>query len=276
MLKLRILTALVLAPLVVLLVLYAPSWLFALVMGQLFLVGGWEWCRLAGWQSKFVQASFLVLLLISMLLFWFFPTLNGLIEPLLYVTSVGWLLHLWLLKSYARRGLHGLALLDFPGWHLLTGWFLLVIPWLAMVKLQASQPEGHWIMLFLMVLIWVADVAAYFTGKRFGKHKLAPNLSPGKTLEGVAGAILFSSLFALAASFWLQAGHKSLLFVLVAQSTVIFSIAGDLLESMYKREVGLKDSGTLLPGHGGVLDRIDSLTAAAPLFYTGYSLLLLS
>ena len=131
-------------------------------------------------------------------------------------------------------------------------------------------------MLFLMVLIWVADVAAYFTGKRFGKHKLAPNLSPGKTLEGVAGAILFSSLFALAASFWLQAGHKSLLFVLVAQITVIFSIAGDLLESMYKREVGLKDSGTLLPGHGGVLDRIDSLTAAAPLFYTGYSLLLLS
>ena len=144
-----------------------------------------------------------------------------------------------------------------------------------MTDFQAKNLEKslHFL-LFLFVLIWGADTAAYFSGKKWGKNKLAPLVSPGKSIQGAVGAMIFSILLTFLAlwigrdSFqgWFWATVLSII-------TVLFSIVGDLFESMLKRRVDLKDSGQLLPGHGGLLDRIDSLTAAAPIFALGALLL---
>ena len=120
------------------------------------------------------------------------------------------------------------------------------------------------------LLVWGADTAAYFAGRRFGKNKLLVSVSPGKSWEGVWGALLASLLLSLVGGFYFEfTASQLLLFMLVGLLTVVFSIVGDLNESYYKRRVGLKDSGKILPGHGGILDRIDSLTAAAPVYYFG-------
>jgi phosphatidate cytidylyltransferase len=132
------------------------------------------------------------------------------------------------------------------------------------------QHEGRLALLFLFILIWGADSAAYFVGKKWGKHKLAPQVSPGKSIEGMMGALVFTILLAIITQLLcripLERWHWGILLSLL---TVIFSIVGDLFESMLKRNAGIKDSGNILPGHGGLLDRIDSLTAAAPVFAFG-------
>jgi phosphatidate cytidylyltransferase len=128
---------------------------------------------------------------------------------------------------------------------------------------------GPGYVLFLFLLIWVADIGAYFAGRRWGRRKLALAISPGKTWEGAVGAGAAALAFALAGAAALGLGSRWPGFVAICMVTVGFSIAGDLFESMMKRQRGLKDSGSLLPGHGGVLDRVDSLTAAAPVFLLG-------
>jgi phosphatidate cytidylyltransferase len=134
-----------------------------------------------------------------------------------------------------------------------------------------SLPEfGAGYVLFLLIMIAAADTGAYFSGRLWGRHKLAPQISPGKTWEGVLGAIAATLVIALSGALWFQVEPLYwMMFVGICLLTVLFSIIGDLFESMIKRQKGVKDSGNLLPGHGGVLDRIDSLTAAAPLFLLG-------
>ena len=172
----------------------------------------------------------------------------------------------WLLAAPAwlaaeRRPISRLALV-------LAGWLVLLATWIAVVQLQARSP---WLLLALMAVVWIADTAAYFAGRAFGRHKLAPAISPGKTWEGVAGALVATGLYALllfgfapqsaakASSLGAGAGWVALILSLTA-----LSIVGDLFESLLKRQRGVKDSGRLLPGHGGVLDRIDALLAAMP------------
>jgi phosphatidate cytidylyltransferase len=124
------------------------------------------------------------------------------------------------------------------------------------------------------VLIWIADTAAYFTGKAWGRRKLASRVSPGKSCEGVLGALAATSVFSVIGAFWVGFDPgEAVLFLLVCNVTVCFSVVGDLVESLFKREAGLKDSGSILPGHGGILDRIDSLTAAGPVFVLGLILM---
>lgn len=142
---------------------------------------------------------------------------------------------------------------------LLSGWILVLPLWLALVSLRAITP---WILLAVMLVVWIADSAAYFAGKRFGRHKLAVHISPGKTWEGVLGALVAVGLYgwALCVAFNLN------LFIIPGFLILaVFSIMGDLFESLIKRQSGFKDSGTLLPGHGGVLDRVDGLTSSLPL-----------
>jgi phosphatidate cytidylyltransferase len=147
---------------------------------------------------------------------------------------------------------------------------VLLGPWLALVHLHAAAPRGPELVLFLLLLIWTADVAAFFAGRRWGQAKLTPAVSPGKTRVGVYGALLGAALAALALAWWLRlVPALTAAAVAICVATAFVSVVGDLFESLVKRRRGVKDSGRLLPGHGGILDRIDSLTAAAPMFTLG-------
>ena len=148
-----------------------------------------------------------------------------------------------------------------------AGCLVLVPSWFLLVALQHRNP---WLVLYILSLIWVCDIAAYFVGKRFGKYKLAPKLSPGKTWEGVLGAYVGGLFVILVGYHYLAQDHSLFSWVMLGLITITFSIVGDLFESLFKRLRNLKDSGTLLPGHGGVLDRIDSITAAVPIFAIGF------
>lgn len=148
-----------------------------------------------------------------------------------------------------------------------VGLLLLVPMWSSLVILKSNTETGPVLIMLLMLLIWGADTAAYFVGKKWGKRKLANYVSPGKTWEGTIAGILASIVIATCYIVVLHGSFdESLLFIVLSVLTVIGSIFGDLMESMVKREARQKDSGTILPGHGGIMDRIDSLTAAAPIF----------
>ncbi len=152
----------------------------------------------------------------------------------------------------------------------LVGWLILVPPWVSLVSLHGRTGNGAYLVLTLLVLIWSADIAAFFAGRRWGRRRLASHVSPGKSWEGVIGGLLAVAAVAVVSGVLLElADAQLLLFLVLCLATALISILGDLTESAFKRQVGLKDSGRLLPGHGGVLDRIDSLTAAAPLFAAG-------
>jgi phosphatidate cytidylyltransferase len=148
---------------------------------------------------------------------------------------------------------------------------LVIVPcWIAIIELRNNFEQGPYLVLFLVALIAVADSTAYFGGKKWGRNKLAPQVSPGKTWEGVISGLLGVSIFSFICAFafeFLNDDWQAIVaFIIICVVTAITSVLGDLSESMFKRQVGLKDSGKILPGHGGVLDRVDSLTAAAPLF----------
>jgi phosphatidate cytidylyltransferase len=165
------------------------------------------------------------------------------------------------------------APLRFSLFSAVAGFFALVPAWAAIQSIHSSGESGPILTLFLLVLIWVADSGAYFAGHRWGRTKLAPIISPGKTREGLYGAMAGSVVCAVALSWWLGEWSRLHWMLLLCLATVLLSVVGDLFESLFKRQAGAKDSGAILPGHGGVLDRIDSVTAAAPLFLLGLILL---
>lgn len=265
MLRQRILTALVLIPLVVGMDVYLGTEWLALAFGVLALLGAWEWVALAGYTSTTTRIGYQVVVASLLGVFWFlFPAQWG--DPLLLGIAMVWIgMALWLFVYSPRiRPLVGPAPLL-----LLAGLFVLGGGWIGLVELH-RRPMGVELTLVLFLLVWGADSAAYFSGKRWGRYKLSPGISPGKTLEGLGGALVFGLLAGVLLSlYW---GWSMPLLVLLSLVTVVLSVVGDLLESYLKRNAGVKDSGSLLPGHGGVLDRIDSLTAAAPVFAAGISL----
>lgn len=186
---------------------------------------------------------------------------------LLWLSLLWWLLALVLVLQYPegralRAGLLPLA----------YGLAVLLPAWAGLVWLRA-QNGGLWLLLAAVVMVWAADIGAYFAGKSLGKRKLMPRVSPGKTLEGLLGGVLLTQLLAVGAMLYLNWSASSILAGMLGTLVVVlFSVVGDLTESLFKREQGLKDSSNLLPGHGGIMDRIDSLTAAIPLFALGWFL----
>lgn len=263
MLKLRLVTAAILLPAVVALVWLAPTWALALAAGVVALIAAWEWAALAAVHGMWLKAGYA--LLVALLLAWFW-TRRG--DALVLWTTAWVALGWWLFVAFwliVRKR-------DFflPA-KLFCGLLTLIPAWLTMVALHASV-GGRRKLLFLLVLIWAADIAAYFAGRAFGRYKLAPVVSPGKTWEGATGGTLALLAVALAGVLWALPASGWFL-VLICVLTGWLSIVGDLSESMFKRAAGAKDSGRLFPGHGGVLDRIDSLTAAVPAFWLGLAIL---
>lgn len=255
MLKQRIITAAILAPLALYLLFGLNATYFALGSGALLLVGSWEWSRLAG--MKLVGQLFYPLL--CALLLWLLALQPQLLQGLIWLAASWWLAALLLVISYpaSRR------LWQHPAIKLLIGLLVLLPTWSGLVLLH--QTGWQWL-LYVLLICWVADIFAYFAGRTFGRHKLAPAVSPGKSWEGVAGGLAGTSLLAILFPWLLQLDVQLLPWLLVTWLVTGVSILGDLTESLFKREAGMKDSSQLLPGHGGILDRIDSLTAAVPLF----------
>ncbi len=258
----RILTASILIPLVVAGVLWLPTLYIALIFGAIVLLGGLEWTQLCGIQSQSGKSFYLLLMAAALwganwLLempgagTWFF----GLVAALWFLVACA----LFLLKKVERnlQGFHWLSAV--------IGFFVLAPVWAALLTLHAMNDAGPVWVLFLLILIWVADSGAYFTGVRWGRNKLAPVISPGKSWEGLYGALAGAVLCGVGI-YWFKEMDNLLLIILLCIITVLASVVGDLFESVFKRRAGIKDSGNLLPGHGGVLDRIDSLTSAAPVY----------
>jgi phosphatidate cytidylyltransferase len=263
-LKQRIITAVILAPAVVLSLLFMPNLWFAVLLALIALAGAWEWASMV--TKTFLLNVIYVLVCAGLIVASWFVLDESHIRLIMLAGSGYWAFVLLLISFYQSSWL-GNYLLD--GFLHYSGYFVIVIGWLAMISLHKQKPE---LLLFLFMLVWVADIAAYFTGKKFGRNKLAEQLSPGKTREGVLGAMAGTLVFSLMGVWlWheeLQWG-EALYFVLLCVLSALISVVGDLFESLLKRNAGKKDSGFLIPGHGGVLDRIDSLLAAAPGFMLG-------
>ena len=273
MLKQRLMTAAILVPLVVWGILSLPTPYLALVLALFIVQGAWEWTGFMQLKVVWQRAFYVAVVVLGLACIWFFQqdsflmssNTNWLALPIL--SLFWWLLAMVWVLSYPRT----LQRWSSPVVLALIGLLVLLPTWLAVVGLHASGEQGPLLVVYLLSLIWVADSGAYFGGRAWGRRKLAPAVSPGKTWEGVGSAVAISTLYAIAAAQVLGLpGNLWLVFVVLSLVTVIFSVLGDLTESMFKRHAGIKDSGTLLPGHGGVLDRIDSVTAAAPVFVVGF------
>jgi len=262
MLRSRVITSIVLAALIATAILALPTQGFGVVLAGLVLViGGWESARLAGLQKAAAQVAWIVTLLAAaVLLVWLIHARDA--APVLFaVSALMWLaLAGWLAAPARGRPQPG----AFQPYRLLLIGALLVAGFIAVTWLHA---QGAWLVILLLLVVAAADIGAYFTGTWLGGAKLAPQISPGKTWSGAIGGLACAALVAPLAGWLLPAiDLPPLALAVAAVPLAAISVVGDLLFSLFKRHRGLKDTSNLLPGHGGMLDRIDSLGAAAPLF----------
>lgn len=268
MLKQRIITALLLGAVLLAAIFYLPPSWFAVVAGLVFVLAAWEWSRLAhfaGAARLVFTFAFGCLLLASAYWLGLEEMQAGRLCGILAVAVLWWLVASWLVISYPAR-----SELWARRWVQTVMGVMVIIPTWAALSYLRAEPGGEWLIVILAGCVICADTGAFFVGRRWGKRKLAPAVSPGKSVEGFAGGMLCSLIFALVLIFAMGAepGDWRLLALVVPAS--LASVMGDLLESMLKRQRGIKDSGRILPGHGGILDRIDSITAAAPVFALAY------
>jgi len=260
MLKQRIITALMISlPLVAVLLFMPPLFsigLFALVV----VLGAWEWSALLSLQSKWSRVMYVLMVFVFLALAWRYLRDPAYLPLLLQVALLWWVTVLvWMMCCPQHKSTWLTAV---------AGVLTLVPAWISIGCLLLLNPQ--WLLFMLLMVIGV-DVGGFLFGRRFGRTKLAPRVSPGKTWEGVIGGVLLSILVIVAGAYWFAQPMGS--FLMVSLLTVVMSVVGDLGESLFKRHAGLKDSGNILPGHGGILDRIDSITAAAPVFLYGLSYL---
>lgn len=276
MLRTRVITAAVLLPLTVAAVWYLPVNYFVLLWGAIILLGAWEWAAFFEPATPPARGVFVILVAAALYGVWLLATHGWgpqIDQWLVWPVAVWWLA----LGILCRSRPEWLLRLNPPAAvRALGGIFVLTTSWVLLCSLRVNF--GPVPVLYLLTLVWLADSAAYFAGRRWGKNKLAPLISPGKTIEGLDGALLAGALLAAGFAyfygpFFEQTQSLDVMaaadFVILSLVTVLFSVCGDLFESLVKRWQGVKDSGGLLPGHGGVLDRIDSLLAATPILYAG-------
>jgi phosphatidate cytidylyltransferase len=262
MLRTRIITGLILGALLLASIFYLPPNGVLIGFGIVFILGAWEWAGFGGLSGAVPRTLYAALVTAVLILAWRSTQQSSALITLFALASLWWVVaFLWLLLA--------------PGRHqrLLTlacGFLVLPPAFVALTRLDTvvgGFARGPLILLWLIFIVCSADIGAYFAGRAFGKHKLAPRVSPGKTWEGAVGGLLSVALMAWGGAAYF--GLPQLAAVLFGMAVGAFSIIGDLTESMFKRAANLKDSGKLLPGHGGLLDRLDSVTAAAPLYALG-------
>ena len=271
MLKQRLWTAAILIPVVMLSTLYLPTVILQWLIGGTIILAAIEWFGIIGFVGRMQITVSIAVLGIVLSLMWLLP-----LYLLALVALFVWGLILIVVSRYAHRAmplcLQSLLMKRFIA--LTIASIVLALFWHFAVFLHQSSSLGPQQLLFIMVLVWLADTGGYFAGKRWGKTALARTISPNKTWEGVAGALVLGTIWTLVAYF---AGISGALgfsqWLLLSVSALLISIVGDLFESLFKRSHDVKDSGNLLPGHGGILDRIDSLIAAVPVFTAGLLLL---
>ncbi len=266
----RVITALVLLPGVLALVWFAPTRVLYAVFAGAGLLIAWEWAALMRWTEparrwRYVAAVGVALIAIGMIA----EAPHG--QRVLNVLT-GLAVLWWLLVPIVFSGFPGNLQRHPPSALALGALGLILIPSTvsALAQLHAMH-NGALRLLFVLFLVFAADTGAFLAGRSLGRHKLAPGISPGKTVEGAIGGVVLCALWALTAGVYVfeVIGTQVLVLVGLAIVVALASIVGDLTESMFKRMVGIKDSGTLLPGHGGILDRVDSILAAAPVMLFG-------
>jgi len=263
----RLLTAVILIPLVVITTLKLDSSAFVIAMMPVLFISSWEYSgliKIKHWATKALYVSAL------MTAAYFLNQTPFLLMPILIITLLWWVINSFWIISFPRHTRY---------WHnylairLVNGFFFFVP---LLVALSALHQIDSTLVLLLLVLIWAADSGAYLVGRTIGKNKLLPNVSPGKTIEGAVGGTLLSlcaMIIYVHFGFENAAFEQYFFYGVLSLVTTFASILGDLFESLHKRVAGVKDSGILLPGHGGLFDRIDSLTASAPIFFLTYSFL---
>lgn len=255
-LRQRVLTAVPLLLALVLVLYVAPYWLAYGLSAAIFVYAAWEWAIFLGLRRMAARLAYAaVTALVLAAVAWLVPSFLDL--RLVLWLAVGWwaCAFLWVLRYPTPMPRLVAAL---------AGWLVLVPCWLAIVAILVQPDEGPALLLLVLAIVFAADIGAYFAGRRFGRIKLAPRVSPGKTWEGLVGGVLLATLVAAVGG--PMVGLPLAFIVPVGASTAVVSVVGDLTESMFKRSAGVKDSGSLIPGHGGILDRLDSITAAMPLY----------
>jgi phosphatidate cytidylyltransferase len=257
LIRTRVITGVLLGVALIATVLFLPTPLMAAVLGVLWVIGAWEWAGLArlGATARLAYAGVCAAAMVGSLLW----ARGDAALVILVIALAWWVLALAAVLSYPRQFAMSTAGI--------VGFVVLVPSWFLLARLHADGPLGRELAMTVLAIVWAADVGAYTFGRWLGRVKLAPAVSPGKTWEGVSGGVLTAAAAAWAAAFWLGLPVGALVGIGVA--TALVSVVGDLAVSVFKRNVGLKDTGSLLPGHGGVMDRIDSLTAAIPVFVLG-------
>ena len=276
MTKTRLLAALIMAPIAILGVLFVPTPILAALSAVVFLAALWEWLKLAEVDDTLARATLLLCnAAVMAALVWGSRSAQGgsfaLLQLVVLIGVAWWLLAMLWMKHYHFAADHDSHARAFK---LLAGTLAVIPAWCALGLIHASQPNGHQWLLLALFLVWAADSGAYFAGRHLGgklfKRRLAPRISPNKTIEGLLGGIVLAMLVAMVGAMLIGVDNAHLPAVAgVAAVTVAFSVVGDLYESLLKRHVDIKDSGHLIPGHGGVLDRVDSVLAALPVFALG-------
>jgi phosphatidate cytidylyltransferase len=256
MLRERVITALILAALVLLVIFMLPHVATMAALALLVVAAAWEWSAFPRFTQHSARIFYVAFVAACIAATWWFGVEREEMGRLIQAALAWWVFALiWVVIAPAQVNRVTAA-----G----AGLLVLVPAWLALARLHAAGPQ---LLLFLILLVVAADVGAYFAGRRFGHNKLAPRVSPGKTWEGVLGGFVAAALMAGVGVWWFNVDAPRFLALCIV--VVVASIIGDLTESLFKRHAGLKDSGRLLPGHGGLLDRVDSVTAAAPVFLIG-------
>ncbi|MEM7432384.1 MAG: phosphatidate cytidylyltransferase [Pseudomonadota bacterium] len=250
----RIITAVIALAILYVVLFQLPGDVTELIIAALLLAGAWEWSGFLGVKSAATRAAYVGLVAVAFVVAGFFIATHT--QTVLLVGVVWWL------AAFVWTFFFPTPIPHWFRW--LAGMIVLVPLYLALIVLYRADPM---LLLFVLLIVWMADIGAYFAGRFFGRVKLAPAISPGKTWEGVIGGLLAVVALTLVRSVWVETNLAVMLPFCLAIASI--SIVGDLTVSMFKRTAGVKDSGMLFPGHGGVLDRIDSVAAAAPLFAFG-------